>query len=326
MPGSAIPFASRGRHCVVDFPISAYGRTVLANISFVVAVLLAAAPVSSGDIIDLTVHPTVSRTVSRGATRVPVLEITVRRSCGSSREAITLPPLTLMHRGLGRLEDIARVYALQDGVRISSPAAIARDGSIDLRFRGIPLVPCSTLDLQIAVDYAETADIAGEHRWSLAPEHPIGIPGVVVRVAPEGLRESLLQTSPTIESSLSVTDLPLTRRVRFGENRTLARLQLTNDSDRDLRVVRILLTNDGSARDSDVRNLRLTDSRGKQVSSIATQMQGDRIDLTVVDLTIARGTSRIIELHADVHASRRRTLRFLIEEPSDITALPTQRR
>jgi hypothetical protein len=48
-------------------------------------------------------------------------------------------------------------------------------------------------------------------------------------------------------------------------------------------------------------------------------MHDDRVDLSLESpLDLARNASKVIELHADTLASRRKTIRFVIDEPGDI--------
>jgi hypothetical protein len=116
------------------------------------------------------------------------------------------------------------------------------------------------------------------------------------------------------------------KRITYGKDRTILRLRLSASGERDLQMTRLVLTNDGSARDGDLQNIVLHDNRGRPVSPVALRLHGDRVDLFFdPPVLLLKNASKVLELHADVLASRRRTIRFLVEESADITAHEVRR-
>ena len=102
---------------------------------------------------------------------------------------------------------------------------------------------------------------------------------------------------------------------------------MTGDASRDQEVLRIIFTNDGSARGTDLQRFRLQTTSGGTLCGLATAMDGDTVDLLCEPpFLVRRNEVRILNLIADIRASRRRTVRFLIDEPSDIHIVPAGRK
>jgi hypothetical protein len=246
-----------------------------------------------------------------------MLLLTFRADCSGDR---VVEEIELMRKGLGLSADIAAVYAESAGLRVSTAPGVARDGAVQLRIRGFTVPSCSARDILIFVDYISTSNVAGEHRFELSGIDAIIAPGAQVRVeAAPGSAMSGVRTAGDQAGRVAIDILKLLTFVRYGDNRVVMRLKFSAQGNIDQEIQRITFTNEGSASNADLQNIVLKDSRGHSISSVAKQLTGDRVVLTLnPPLFIVHGGSRTVELHADIRSGARKTVRFLIEEPGDV--------
>ncbi len=259
----------------------------------------------------------------RGAQRVPMLGITLQADCTGD---VPVEELHLVRRGLGLSSDILGVYVEENGQRVSQSTVPAREGTVTLRLEHFSVAACKSRSLLVLMDVSSDAEVGGEHRLVLATDPIVAPSASILFAAPLSGGVLPVRTAAKSTGTVGVEYLRLLRRVSYGKNRTILRLQLSASGERDMQLTRIVLTNEGSARDSDLQNFALYDNRGQRISSSVSHMSGDRVDLLIdPSLLLARNASRVIELHADALASRRRTIRFVVEEPGDITVQEVRR-
>ncbi|TSC78634.1 MAG: hypothetical protein G01um101425_1036 [Candidatus Peregrinibacteria bacterium Gr01-1014_25] len=262
--------------------------------------------------------------VAPGSQRVPVLRVMFRATCDA---AVTVRSLNLLRRGQGSAADIAGVHALDGWQRVSRVASVQRDGAAIVRLGRLTLEPCGQKTLTIVADIGASAARAGEHRFVLTQASDIDAADATVLLVPGSLASQTARVAGPERSVVTVAYPQLTEPVRYGEHRTIARLRLGVEGEDDVRLQTILLTNDGSARDDDVQNIVLESSSGQRLTGTAAQMDGESVLLTFQPpLLIGRNEERLMKLTADVRASKRRTIRFLVEEPGDIVAVPVRGR
>ena len=291
-------------------------RYTLHMISSVVLATLATLTVSTQQL--------VHGSMPRGAQRVLMLGVMLHADCSAD---VPVEELRLVRRGLGFSSDILGVYAEENGRRVSQATVPARDGTLTLRLEKFTVSACKTTSLQILMDVSSTAEAGGEHRLGLSTVAAVLAPSATVLVQPQ--TRTALQPVRTAALGTGIVEVEYPRilkRVTYGKDRTILRLRLSVSGERDLQMTRLVLTNDGSARDGDLQNIVLHDNRGRPVSPVALRLHGDRVDLFFdPPVLLPRNASKVLELHADVLASRRRTIRFLVEEPADITAHEARR-
>ena len=285
--------------------------------------MLAALVASALTTLTVSTQQLTDGSMPRGAQRVPMLGITLQADCAAD---VPVEELHLVRRGLGLSSDILGIYAEENGQRVSQSTVPARDGTLTLRLEHFSVSACKSTSLLLLMDVSSMAEAGGEHRLVpaadpvLAPSASIVLqPAVPSAMAP-------VRTAANSTGTVSVEYLRLLNRVSYGRNRTVLRLRLAASGDRDLQIMRVVLTNEGSARDGDVQNIALYDNRGQRLSPTALRMHGDRVDLSFQPpLMLPSHASKVFELHADTLASRRRTIHFVVEEPADITAQETRR-
>lgn len=280
---------------------------------------------AAAEFLSVSQRPINAGSVPIGAQRVPFLAVTFESGCDSDS---TVSELTVTHDGLGDSDDVERVYATDGGRRLTRGRRFDASGrTATLRFRPAMLVvACSAKTVTIVGDFSLAAASAGEHRLRVSSSQDI-VADTPVRVVDktEGV-SGVATVRPASAGRVSVRFLDLTAPLRFGRSRTLARLQLQADGGADQLVTSITLTNDGKAADGDVKNVRIQNRKGEVLTATAASMAGDRVTLAFdPPLLLKRRDKVLLELKGDIAAGKRRTIRFVLEEPSDIVAADSAR-
>lgn len=263
-----------------------------------------------------------SASIPPGAQRVPMMHLTMGAGCDAP---VTVESISLQRKGLGSHTDIDAVYALHRHQRISRARTISqKNGMVTLRTRRFTIPACHTEEVTIAVDIAEEASPASEHRLELSHE---GLVTDAARVSVQRRRDNgIRRTAGRAVGQVALEFLQLNKRVRYGTNQEVSRFTLEADSRDDHLLHAITLVNKGSASDDDLQNLAVA-FRHRHVSTVAPSLTGDRVRLTFdPPLLLKKNKKRTFSLRADVRASRSRTIRFLIEEEGDIEAEPLRGR
>ncbi len=263
----------------------------------------------------------VSASAPIGAQRAVFLELSLHAECDS---AVTVNSLDIRHRGLGDLNDLARVYVTDGDVRLTHTRSLNQSGSpSSLTFYpALKVKPCETKKVQIRGDFSSEAQAAGEH-------------GLIVDALDAGDAEVVLNKLskvPTITAvpesvgNVRVELLGLNKAPRYGSTAVLARIRLSADGYKDQEVRSITLVNRGKASDDDLQNLFIRTSSKKAITDKHEALDGKRIRLTFSEpLFLQHNSTMLVELVGDVRASRSRTISFIIEEPSDVEAVPAAR-
>ncbi len=291
---------------------AAAGNTVFMNTLLASAVVSLALSPATG--VTVVAQPVVPQTIAAGAMRIPLLDIRIQASC-ALRQPVDLQSLTLRHRGLGELHDLAGVYALSGATRLSRLQTFSgNDHTAVIPLRSVTLTSCQQRTIRIAGDFAPDAAASGEHSLSLVElSTPTGriVPvadglGVPARVAP-------------IDTKGPVVDVrPLLVRPSYGSRRTVLRFLLSAQSDA-LSIQAITLTNDGSARDSDLQSIAIVNAKGETLTNVEKSMQGSTVRLQFSPpLSLERSVQKLLEVRADIRSSRRKTVDLQIQEQSDI--------
>jgi hypothetical protein len=263
------------------------------------------------------------QSLQQGAQRVPMLTLHITASCS---EDIQLQSIRVRRRGLGSSSDILSVYAMSDGQRLNRGRQLSRTGYAQLQFRNVQIPACDTKTILILADFSPDAAVAGEH-W-MTVEHASDIDTGIARISLVRSSKTPLKHATTggrTRGTITVEYLSLLKTVRYGSNRTVARIRLEADGRDDHLIGAMTFTNDGSARNTDLQRLYLRAGRSRRLSRSVQQLNGDTVRL-VLDppLVLKKNQKRLLELQADVRAGRRKTLRLIIEEPSDIEAEPAR--
>jgi tetratricopeptide (TPR) repeat protein len=120
------------------------------------------------------------------------------------------------------------------------------------------------------------------------------------------------------EPDLAIDTLPLLLPLSYGDGRTVGRFRFTAGK-KDERILAVTLTNKGSASGEDLRNIRFVDSRLRPLSLSANAMSLRTVRLVIPSpWIIPRGQSVLVNVLADIRASRRHTVLLSIDSPSDV--------
>lgn len=305
-----------------------YHRHMMRRILPIVLACLIALPASAASTafdLDVGAERITNGSVPRGALRVPFLQLTLTATCEND---VPVRSVEIRHTGNGDTADIRSVYAMIDGVRVSdvrTPSS-TKEGRVTLRLRGVTVPACGVKQLMIVADMEADAAVGGEHFFILETADGLDVDGMSVRytdVKPTTMPS--VRTTPATSGTVNVAFLELRKPVRYGANRTVSRFTL-KAQDKDLQALSMTLTNDGSASDADLRNLSLVTSSGERVTKIESKMDGDVVTLTFdPPFKLEKNASKLLELRADIRSSRKRTIRFTLDELSDLLVMPAAR-
>lgn len=261
--------------------------------------------------------------IPKGASRVEMLRMIVTADCARDVQIFSV---NLQRKGLGFNADIAGVYAMSDGRKLQNGQEISsKDGSVQLRFRSFVLPKCHSKQIVVYADFSPDASIAGEHRFELRQPHPFETDGAAVFIK-TSVQSPIRRTAGQTSGVVSVEYRDVLNSIRYGYGRSVARILLSADSLEDHKIHAITFTNDGIARNEDLKNIYVSAGLSRMISNREPQLNGDRVRI-VFDppFVIKAGQNKLLTVHADVLASRRKTIRLIIEDPSDIEAVSSTR-
>lgn len=261
------------------------------------------------------VHPTDSGSFPRGAQRIEMMSMTLKAQCGSD---IPITSITLTHQGLGALSDIENVYLMEGNRRVSGTHTFnSREPTLRIPLRGFEIPDCESREVRVMIDSSPDAAAGAEHALAVASSNDIETPSAEVSLLSASVKPR--RSTPASIGTIDVEYLDLRGPVRFGSNRMVGRFQLTADKEGDHTIVAITFTNTGKATDRDLQNLVLENNRGQKMSVKAESLDGDKVRLMLdPSLRLGKNEMKTLVLKADIRASRKKTIQFVIEEPSDI--------
>ncbi len=273
----------------------------------------------------LWVHelPFSAQSVARGQQRIPALRLTMTASCVA---AVQVSSITVQQQGLGRVENIDGVYVLEPDSygRLSDvrrPAVSSRSVTLPVAFT-VPA--CETVSYDIAVNLSSESEFAAEYAFSLAAENAIQADAPVEIVRKPG---AVIRVGGGETGQVSVRLLEPTERIRFGSDRTVARLNFEADTVQDQELVSIRFQSTGSVENQDLQNIFIETKSGRRVTSIAPQLEGEYVTL-VFDppYVLERGDAISLNLQADVRVGSSDTVSFRLEESTDFVYHPASGR
>lgn len=302
---------------------------------FVVAVIASVAsdPVVAADssvasALTITERRIEHASVPAGAIRVPVMSISFEASCFGD---VVVSRIAVRRTGLGRNEDIAAVYAVENDVRISRASAIGdRRGTAQINLGNFVIESCGRRTVVIHADFSASASIAGIHRFSLSDTDPAQTSAESVRIDSKSSAvggDITMTPEADADDRLEVTYPSPPSRISFGTGRTVGGIRLTAGGKKSFLIRAVTFKNLGTAKNRDIRNIRLTDRFGNQLSPLVDFLDGKRVR-TVLDppLVLSSGSTAHLQLKADVFARIGRTVRFAADEESDVEFTAVRKR
>jgi len=289
---------------------------------FVSAAELAVTPADLA-VTELTVEPLPISFdgIPAGATHVKLLPLILHASCEGDVE---LRYLKLTRRGMGDSTYVTGVYVLDGDTRVTRSGRFSSSGqTVLLGFKNYIVPACKTARLAVAVDLARGTAIGSQ--FAIAIESAADIVSTADKLsAPFPLRSTSAQSvTPAPVGQLIVEFRPI-GRVRTVRDDVLAKFSVEARDSHHL-ISGITLTNDGSARESDLRNLYLTQMNGRALTSVVTSLTDDAVTLKFMQQYFVRSGQKVsFELHGQAFTSVK-TINFTLEEASDLVAVPTRR-
>lgn len=262
--------------------------------------------------------------IPRGATRVHVGELNISASCDAD---ISIDSITMKHEGMGSVSDISGLYFADSVRRVSRSARFTSgDGHATVRLYSLKIPKCSAQKLGVYMDFSTSATVASEHRVRIPG--PSSIMSTAKSATLQYIDASATTfTTPYRAGKISVNFLPIRKPLRYGRVETVARLQLSSDKDGSHVLRKITLTNEEQAHDMDLINFRLENTRGELLSAPATRMHGNRVTIEFdPTYVLDRSMTVVLLVKAEVRASQRRGVQFVLEEPSDLVSFPGRQR
>jgi hypothetical protein len=287
--------------------------------------------------------PLVIEAIPRGAQRVSLLQLRLSASC--TRD-VRIAALQVHRFGQGDRADIARVYLLapstrggalgselREGGRLHRSVRFSsRDGRVLLRPKALVVPACQERIVDVAVDFEEEAAVGGIHELEVERAEDLDTDADKVmglfplrNMPGSPLASRATTVTPQAPGNVRITFRPLERVLQVGREQTLASFVVAAEGEKHYLLYSIMLTNDGTARDGDLRNLYLTRHGGRALTSVATQLEDDAVLLTFTSpYFLLRGESITFELRGRPQAAER-SVQFSLKEPSDLRAIPSRR-
>ena len=262
--------------------------------------------------------------VPKSATRIPFLTLNLSASCDKD---IKVESIEIRHLGLGRVTDIAGLYAVTGFQRVTRSAHFDSNRiSTSLRFHPLIIPKCGGVELRILGDIAASAETAGEHGIALIDADPVHSTAKQTTVTVGDSTERIL-TVPENGGMLTARFLPVAKSLRYGRTETVARLQLTADSKTAHLLKKIMFTNQADARDMDLQWLKLETLSGSVLTPATPRMKGFTATLEFNPTYILHaGETLVLKLTAEIHASQSKKINLHLEQPSDLFATPYHER
>src|SRR3989338_3336110 len=245
-------------------------------------------------------------TLPKGAQRVDMMRVRFSAPCDQD---IVVRSLKVHHRGLGAIEDIDRVYAMDGLRRVSRAARIRRsDETATLRFRSLAVNRCTVKTIAVLLDFSPSAQAGSQHTLTLELPEDIDANASVSVTTYEDAEATRIAPGETGSVSVEFLDLP--SPLRYGERRTLARLRISADREKDQEIVSVTLTKDGSARGADLQNLFMETTRRERLSMQQDSLEGESVTFrSAPPLFLGRNAEQLLIVRGDIRASRKRTVK-----------------
>ena len=261
--------------------------------------------------------------VPRGATRVRILPVILTASCHAD---VSVHAITIRNAGLGNRRDITRVYLLQKQQRIGRAKRFgASDQRVTFRLPHFTVPACSSTQLDVAIDISRAATVGA--RYALSIDNPWDIEAGAERLIgefPVQTRGARASVTPDPAGELVIEFRPLAGKIHAVKNEALSRFYLEAKGKHHL-LYAITLTNRGTAKDDDLRNLYITRNNGRALTQVEKFMDKDQVTLRFSrPYFLRKGNRALFQLRGNAY-TRKKSIDFHLEEPVDILATSSRR-
>jgi hypothetical protein len=273
----------------------------------------------------LTVHalPAQLDAIPRGVTRFTLLPLALSASCMGD---VRVHSLRVHRYGPGDSADIKGVYALVSGRRLNRSTSFSSDDQTAvLRLRGLRIPACRTVRLNVAVDMERHATVGGRFALEVLDVGDIRTNADSVEGRfPLRTHEELPSVTPEPAGVIEV-DFVSVGNIRTVRDELLAKFGITGAGNTHHLLYSITLTNTGTAKDDDLRNLYLTRYGGRALSPVVKVMDGKQVTFHFMrPYFIRKGQRVVFQVRGQAYTSSK-TIAFTLEEPADLNENPTRR-
>lgn len=256
------------------------------------------------------------------ATHVRLLPLVFHAGCEGD---VQIEYIRIKRFGPGDSADIQGIYILSDARRVTRTGTISSSGqTVLLGLKDVVVPKCKSLRLDTAIDIKRGT--AAGSRFALSIESATDIKSTAeVTTGDFPLRtKEPLKVVPDEVGSVVVTFVPI-GKIQAVRDETLARFTIEASGGTHQLLQGITLTNKGTARNEEIRNLYLTQRGGKTLSPIVKTLTDDTVTLTYSQPYFLRQGQRVtFELRGTAYRTAK-SINFVLEEASDLLALPNRR-
>jgi len=268
--------------------------------------------------------PATMKGIPRGAIRVKMLPLQFRASC---KGGVKVKYIRVKRISLGDSADIKGVYVMNGDRRITSTTTFSSDDqSALLRLNNVRIPACKSVQLDVTVDFRHGATVGG--RFSLRVESADNIIATANKIEgdfPLRSHEPAPSITPDPVGTAVIEFLPVGGAINAVRDELLGKFTVEAQGNTHQVLHSITLTNNGSARDDDLRNMYLTHSRGRALTPVANELDGDKVTLRFSrPFFLRKGQKMKFRLRGSAYSTSK-TIKFGLEEPSDLHAIPSRR-
>lgn len=268
--------------------------------------------------------PVTMQGIPRGSIRVKMLPLRFRASCSGG---VKINYIRVKRVSLGSSDDIKGVYVMNGDKRITNSAAFSgADQTAYLNLKDVRIPACKSVQLDVTVDFRHGSTVGGRFALSVESEDDIVTTASEIKGAfPLRSREPAPSVTPDPVGAVHVEFLPVGGAINAVRDELLAKFTVEALGSTHQVLHSITLTNNGSARDRDLRNMYLTHSRGRALTPVVNELDGDKAVFRFArPFFLRKGHKMKFRLRGSAYSTSK-TISFGLEEPSDLHAIPSRR-
>lgn len=264
-----------------------------------------------------TFHP-VGDTISKGASRIPVLSTVFSASCAQD---VTIDDVLITNFGLGLVSDIPYLWMSIDGARVSRTRELGRNKNVQLRFKRPLTIPrCESVTVDFFAAFSETALASALHTFSIDEASHVFANATVTGdfpIAGERFRISSGKTGTLTVSYLPIEEDP---KLMGMDDEVIGRFKVQLDTTEDQTIRSITLEQDGSAIDGDYVGIYLRTMHGHaRMTEIEDYTHNDFITFQFdPPQPIEKGGSIELDVVANIVANTGSTIQLGLGAPVDL--------
>jgi hypothetical protein len=275
-------------------------------------------------VLRISSQPVDASSIAPGASHVPMLRLRFQAPCSHRVQIISIEVQMI---GLGDVRDIEGLYITEDHLRLSRRIAPSTaDRRVHLRPRHLTIPSCSSRTIDIAADFVLNATVGGEFALRIVSSQNIKTDGELpTGNFPLSTNGTVtLEVTPRSAGDVVATFLDHPDYIPLADN-ALAKFYLEATDAPYQCLQMITLTNDGTAKNDEMRDLYIARIGDTQLTNVVPALDRDRVVLDFLEpYCLEEGKTQLFTLRGRAW-TRKETNAFALEEPSDIYAVPMWR-